>query len=205
MDPLVKNPAIETTTYITASMLVEQPTRRPTVFQVLQRAHELRGTKPEQEYVRVANATSCPVIDAFSSSSRSVLSYSNPRNLLPLPSPHPQLPRPTCWTSPTPHSAEIGTHTKRCRLKWLLALLRNDVVVQQRTSLLQPKICSYPVIPGHRGRYQQGANRICSRLWTSLIRSPRRGFKSLVIATMLGHLRGSRLEHRQRVDSVMPS
>ncbi len=37
---------------IAASMLVEQPMRRPTVFQVLQRAHELRGTKPERDYVR---------------------------------------------------------------------------------------------------------------------------------------------------------
>ena len=34
-------------------MLVEQPTRRPTVFEVLKTAHEMSGTRPEIDYVGV--------------------------------------------------------------------------------------------------------------------------------------------------------
>ena len=35
-------------------MLVEQPVRRPSVFEVLKVAHEMSGTRPEIDYVRVA-------------------------------------------------------------------------------------------------------------------------------------------------------
>ncbi|WWD01252.1 hypothetical protein V866_008194 [Kwoniella sp. B9012] len=36
--------------HLIASMLVEQPVRRPTVFEVLRVAHEMSGTKPEVDY-----------------------------------------------------------------------------------------------------------------------------------------------------------
>ena len=32
-------------------MLVEQPIRRPTVFEVLKTTHEMSGTRPEVDYV----------------------------------------------------------------------------------------------------------------------------------------------------------
>ena len=32
-------------------MLVEQPIRRPTVFDILRVAHEMSGTRPEVDYV----------------------------------------------------------------------------------------------------------------------------------------------------------
>ena len=34
-------------------MLVEQPIRRPTVFEVLKMAHDMSGTRPEVDYVSV--------------------------------------------------------------------------------------------------------------------------------------------------------
>ena len=34
-------------------MLMEQPIRRPTVFEILKTAHEMSGTQPEVEYVSV--------------------------------------------------------------------------------------------------------------------------------------------------------
>lgn len=36
---------------VIASMLVEQPIRRPTVFDILRVAHEMSGTRPEVDYV----------------------------------------------------------------------------------------------------------------------------------------------------------
>mgnify|MGYP006876476516 CR=1 FL=1 len=41
-----------------ASMLVEQPLRRPTVFEVLKQAHEMSGTRPEIDYVRASSPLS---------------------------------------------------------------------------------------------------------------------------------------------------
>lgn len=41
----------QTLTSIKASMLVEHPARRPTVFEVLRVAHEMSGTRPEVDYV----------------------------------------------------------------------------------------------------------------------------------------------------------
>lgn len=35
-------------------MLVEQPARRPTVFEVLRVAHEMSGTRPEVDYVSIS-------------------------------------------------------------------------------------------------------------------------------------------------------
>jgi AP2-associated kinase len=32
-------------------MLMEQPSRRPTVFDILRVSHEMSGTRPEVEYV----------------------------------------------------------------------------------------------------------------------------------------------------------
>lgn len=36
-------------------MLVEQPVRRPTVFEVLRLAHDMSGTRPEVDYVRLSS------------------------------------------------------------------------------------------------------------------------------------------------------
>lgn len=43
----------QTLTSIKASMLVEHPARRPTVFEVLRVAHEMSGTRPEVDYVSI--------------------------------------------------------------------------------------------------------------------------------------------------------
>ncbi|KAE8541110.1 hypothetical protein D1P53_002464 [Cryptococcus gattii VGV] len=47
--------------HLIASMLVEQPARRPTVFEVLRVAHEMSGTRPEVDYPMPSKSLPIPV------------------------------------------------------------------------------------------------------------------------------------------------
>ncbi|KAK8869726.1 hypothetical protein IAR55_000294 [Kwoniella newhampshirensis] len=64
--------------HLIASMLVEQPIRRPTVFEVLKTAHEMSGTKPQVDYPTPSRSLPEPSQQSQQQSNSSV----QPSNLL---------------------------------------------------------------------------------------------------------------------------
>ncbi|KAJ9097232.1 hypothetical protein QFC21_004901 [Naganishia friedmannii] len=77
--------------HVIASMLIDQPARRPTVFDILKQIHRMRGTQPSRNYQQVPTIVEPRRTDLPSRSARTVPSPSN-SNLLDFTEPTRQTP-----------------------------------------------------------------------------------------------------------------